>query len=1208
MALDFALVDHEIALHDISGAHGCIPTPIRTSLLVTPMQYVFHEEHLCILCRQFSPEGYGYYKYFGDFFDVPEDAILVEDLLVQWDVMNALPSQGSKFWMKDVLTVDHSWATFCFDTTSSCLSVHENDRNPRKIRVYEMFAGAFGGWKSALCHLQEHHSVSYQTVAVEHDLNAATAYALSHSTNMLHPSTHIPEKLFVDSADSWMICKDVLDTHLLRAVTCWNPHVVTLSPPCQPWSGAAKSRGLKDFDGLIYPQSLLLCRWIRPVFILLEEVHGFSIHAHKPIIMKILAWIRYRIIWQKTVELQDHSQSQRNRWLCLCIRVHSGFSPKSFLTWPKNQDLSQHFTVLPIGHENQLKPCPKAIRFASDRQYLKNHGNIGSPGEILQKRIFREGQMLPTFMAMYGRQHQLDDALLKQHGYLGFFLADDTADLRFRYWHPFEICLLLGCNSKRYIHEDYSIAWQQIGNSIAVPHALLLLVNAINMLGMDTLSPFMVFQTFHQSKLNSRNCKAHVLARGTLWSPSSEEITSVCKEHCRALETATKTWDKTFDFWSPVSGFMDFNLVGNHDMEHFSQISTLESIPEPSPTLPMCPVIKGILHGQMDITFWHSADLPAYLLEQLWQGHFRATLPTLGDVRIDEHWHTHMHPEVFVCIRGPPKVIIILTQELNLFLCSPVQAIPTMTCCINLGARLYDQFGAIARDDINKWDLLILTQPLQEGQSPNELLFTLAAFQEGQVIFQFDFLAETFRISFVGDFPARLVMHEFWSTALDKPSLQCLGRCIDQDYTGEHSSLCFVPNGQRGIAPLPSFGIALSVAGSRMIMNQMQAIATSAARTVTIKWEGRVLWSGFLAMDTPICQVQALLQIGLSPVTQGLPIRLVNKGIRVVNDRTIGTLTNSNHRDSILLHAVAELSGGGPGSKNQQRLMQQSTLASVFLDHGYDLPWTTKTCETLVNKLSLAKLQQVTSQPMGADKLRAVHQLCAECHVPLPEPAKASSLATHSIPPWNKGKKPKRDFVQLDPKDFSICQGFFLNADGTPAPQICDLRPQTTGVCLVNTNLAASWLREGKTISSDELGLLVLGSVPDTPLPHTEVTFPCKNSDDQMVLLTAKLLQLGNKPIEIMKGSDKTINSEACDLVAITLYKEDWDPDAWKEALHSTQSFVRQTLNASGLGDTVLAIWGRSLRNQRSPASPAQATTIQIHATVISSKLQSFLN
>ena len=124
-------------------------------------------------------------------------------------------------------------------------------------RFWNFFSGAFGGWKSASHHLAKRcaNNFSYQMVAVEHDLNAAIAYAIGHASLLTKVGKDMPVNLFNRSDESWVAWGDVLDASLLQAVCHWQPQIVTLSPPCQPWSGAGKTKGLEVIDGMIFPQN-----------------------------------------------------------------------------------------------------------------------------------------------------------------------------------------------------------------------------------------------------------------------------------------------------------------------------------------------------------------------------------------------------------------------------------------------------------------------------------------------------------------------------------------------------------------------------------------------------------------------------------------------------------------------------------------------------------------------------------------------------------------------------------------------------------------------------------------------------------------------------------------------------------------------------------------------------------------------------------------
>ena len=277
-----------------------------------------------------------------------------------------------------------------------------------------------------------------------------------------------------------------------------------------------------------------------------------------------------------------------------------------------------------------------------------------------------------------------------------------------------------------------------------------------------------------------------------------------------------------------------------------------------------------------------------------------------------------------------------------------------------------------------------------------------------------------------------------------------------------------------------------------------------------------------------------------------------------------------------------------------------------MLEHGHPLSVVTKTVDALVARLSLQRLQQLNNQPMSAAKIKAIHQACADLELVLPELPKPQSQKPFPHAPWNQPKRPKQ--VVLDPAEFTIIEDYFQNQDKTPTQQISTIRAQSTGICIATIDQAAAWIREGQAISSDELGLLVLSkSIPTTALPHEKVTFPCRNKDGNMVLLNAILVQLGGKLITHQKGDPQQIPTQDCHLVAITVYKQDWSTDDWTKALHQTATFIKDILHIDKLDQHLHSIWGRSLRNGRSPSSPAQTETIQMHCTVDQSHLLTLL-
>ncbi|CAL1170709.1 unnamed protein product [Cladocopium goreaui] len=249
------------------------------------------------------------------------------------------------------------------------------------------------------------------------------------------------------------------------------------------------------------------------------------------------------------------------------------------------------------------------------------------------------------------------------------------------------------------------------------------------------------------------------------------------------------------------------------------------------------------------------------------------------------------------------------------------------------------------------------------------------------------------------------------------------------------------------------------------------------APEVLLKWDSRPLWRGALHPSHDIRTIAMILCHALFPISKGKVYRIVSKGKQQAPETTMECLRSTNQQPApIVLFAVMEMHGGG--AKQQQKAIQQNALATAFLEQGHPLDWTAKTVDSIVDKVSLHRLQSITSQPKKSTRIQSLMQLCEELKIQIPEPPKPQSRA-----------------------------------------------------------------------------------VPAT----------------------------------------------VCQLTAITIYKEDWPDHTWMEAVHSTSAFIRKVLQTDQLDKSLQAIWGRSLRNGRSPASPNEAISIQVHATIDSASFGKLL-
>lgn len=144
------------------------------------------------------------------------------------------------------------------------------------LRLLELFAGGFGGWQAGLDFIGQHVDLKHQTLAVDHDDSAIKCYAVAHHAKLIPSSTHLPRHIDWGT-DNWALQADIWDSQILPLLCDFDPKVVSMSAPCPPWSGAHTAEGVFQHDGLSFAKALLICKWIRPAEIWLEQVLGSTV-------------------------------------------------------------------------------------------------------------------------------------------------------------------------------------------------------------------------------------------------------------------------------------------------------------------------------------------------------------------------------------------------------------------------------------------------------------------------------------------------------------------------------------------------------------------------------------------------------------------------------------------------------------------------------------------------------------------------------------------------------------------------------------------------------------------------------------------------------------------------------------------------------------------------------------------------------------------
>ena len=426
---------------------------------------------------------------------------------------------------------------------------------------------------------------------------------------------------------------------------------------------------------------------------------------------------------------------------------------------------------------------------------------------------------------------------------------------------------------------------------------------------------------------------------------------------------------------------------------------------------------------------------------------------------------------------GSALIVLALDGCHTLLGCSGISNLIDLPIILNDKGPWFDQYGQVDVQESPKDGMILLKHQILCGTPPADPPFLMAAFRNVKISSAIDNQNGLINIIIEGDLTSRVVIAEFWQNAIVAGSCSNLGKTASVCVQNDQHIVSFACVSSRSTIPPNYFLKTLAIQAFRSMCDDFSRHFAEAAQfaKVIIKWDGNVIWDGELDHDTSIAILSAILQMGLWPCLNGKPVRLINKGRKLPPDTQLKSISETKHRQAILLHAVPELTGGGP-SKQQQRSIQQSAVASVLLDHGYELSWVSKTVEILVNKFGLPKIQSITSLPMGSAKLRALTALCEEASIVIPKPSAPTSQAKISAAPWNNSKKRRGD-TPIDPCDFTLVKGFFLNQDSTPCEQRSSLRAQCNGVILVTPEQAAPWIQEGRKLSADELGMIVLGKI-----------------------------------------------------------------------------------------------------------------------------------
>ncbi len=360
------------------------------------------------------------------------------------------------------------------------------------INMTHLFAGAFSGWERSSNWMNDQNIVKIQqSMAIDHCCTVMQIWQLRNDSPILN--SNIP--VVHDHRQKHLgVLSDIGGGTWPNLCRFQNNHILTASPPCQPFSRGGKSQGLECSNGVPFAATVWRIRTLRPLAACFECSDMTPNHPHFPILSNAMRVAGYKCVWSEVIHLEKISSMSRSRWLAVWIRldvltdVRFG-NFKLVDAFRKSWNASEYDFDVPdqINHQLVLNKSLLGIYgnfdFLPPNKKLFFSGKNPSEKEVLGSRCLSVSAVMPTLVASYSQQHCIDESHLIAKGIFAS-LTIKNGDVAF--FDPFRFVCLLGATTNEIvpIPIKIDIAFHNLGNAISVPQALLCICIACKSLGL----------------------------------------------------------------------------------------------------------------------------------------------------------------------------------------------------------------------------------------------------------------------------------------------------------------------------------------------------------------------------------------------------------------------------------------------------------------------------------------------------------------------------------------------------------------------------------------------------------------------------------------------------------------------------------------------------------------------------------------------------
>ena len=1062
------------------------------------------------------------------------------------------------------------------------------------IQVAEIFCGGFLGWGQAASVLAHHaipvrvkwmldrEPVCIRSAEAQFDNLLVVQRREDHERAVLHNG---PVFLNQDAAgDGW-----------LQVAAAMGARIWCVSPPCQPWSQAGNGQGLHSAEGQLMYRIISLLEVFRPDLCCIEQVAGFVKHRHFAHVKAAWQMAGYRQVWSKTMDLVDYAPESRKRFFLVLVREDLQDNCQSLNgipVMPKRPTLGA-FNGFPSLPEEMRRACmlsPQTLSMYLDPYYMPPSR---IPGKVICPIAFRvkgPNDRLNTVMAQYHFQHELPHDSLVRGGILGCLLRDHQG---LRFAAGAEVALIHCSFEPVFLPRDDREQMKVMGNSLAVPQAIFPLAYAVSCLQEpgSKVDPCQAIQWSVGDRLRADSVAIIQLRDG--WVMCSQAQVPQAMKRLRPgcpwgqiplPETPPfqTVWlqdssDKVaFAFGSGIGLSAALQAVGldfmEADIEDICPLHVAQELP---------------LGRQIEFRGEACVEVPAVpwlcqtgLIRERAESRLLAVVGQQATyvLRQDSPALAHFLNQV-LCLEGFQDREVVKPVWLNM------QGLPLTNF-----TDFKDTFFLLPDSEADPLVMPDAGLPLLQG-------IQVQAYADPPRLFLRDDVA----LHLCAGLPLQFFAAIGWFPRLSPSRSQhCTGLAVTFQPIPDR-----VRFEQEGVIPV----YRDSVFQGCLQDWQNRAGWGTAPVKVKIQVFGRVLWKGLLPGDLTFQGVlDAWQAIGAA---LGLPSRgRIGSGpLKPVGDLTLLQAILEPHAQAfvnrqgyLLVTLLPEVRGGG--AKDEKFLDAQTRLAKEFLEHGLSLTVSSSLVDKLIQQAGLARVVKALSLSHPENRWRNILQLCQQFGLEVPQVQARFAKAEHKARAQAKSRPSAGPAVTAS--DVRLQEGFFKNADGSPAAILSALFPGCTGVCLQDPAEALQSIEAFH--SFDELAVVVLGHrCPHAASCCGRLTVPALHSVSEPILVTACLHQLGDKKVQARCEHAADVTAEASICAAFTVFKDDWTAPEWQSIVMNPVRRTLEIFRENGLQSPFSTPWGRSFRTGSGPSTPGQCSNIQFHARVAKDGLAALL-